>query len=248
MTLQNSTGSSDIQNTTTLLVIEASVRNLNTFTATLKKKNYQVITVLNGSAAIKFLDERVATDEQVHLVIVNAHSMRTSGIKICHDIRKKAPGIPIILIIDAGITIPEKNDINVILELPFTTIKLINRIENLLPGKLVGEFLQAGEIRLDTGRHAIHFHNRIISVTPRMSTVLKILIQNVGEVVSREDLFMQAWNTDYTGDTRSLDTHISWLRQAIETNPKLPRYIKTMRGVGFRLDVEIDRNKTDSSF
>ena len=59
---------------------------------------------------------------------------------------------------------------------------------------------------------------------------------------------MQAWNTDYTGDTRSLDTHISWLLQAIETNPKLPRYIKTMRGVGFRLDVEIDRNKTDSSF
>ena len=58
-----------------------------------------------------------------------------------------------------------------------------------------------------------------------------------GEVVQREELFRKVWNTEYTGDTRTLDVHISWLRQAIEQDPRNPEYLKTIRGVGYRLDV-----------
>lgn len=59
-----------------------------------------------------------------------------------------------------------------------------------------------------------------------------------GEVLKRKELFKKIWETDYVGDMRSLDVHISWLRQAVEDNPRRPRYIKTERGVGYRLEVE----------
>ncbi len=64
-----------------------------------------------------------------------------------------------------------------------------------------------------------------------------MLIDHKGELVERNKLFKKVWRTDYTGDTRTLDVHISWLRQAIEKDPKRPQILKTMRGVGYRLDV-----------
>ncbi len=58
-----------------------------------------------------------------------------------------------------------------------------------------------------------------------------------GEVVERKALFSKVWETNYTDDTRTLDVHVSWLRQAIEANPDAPQFLKTIRGVGYRLDV-----------
>jgi DNA-binding response OmpR family regulator len=66
--------------------------------------------------------------------------------------------------------------------------------------------------------------------------LLKMLMEHRGEVIERETLFRSVWDTSYTGDTRSLDVHISWLRQAIEEDPRNPVLIKTVRGVGYRLD------------
>jgi DNA-binding response OmpR family regulator len=71
-------------------------------------------------------------------------------------------------------------------------------------------------------------------------SLLKILMQNPGTVIERQNLFRQVWDTAYTGDTRTLDVHVSWLRQLLEDDPRHPQYIKTIRGVGYRLDVEED--------
>ncbi len=62
-------------------------------------------------------------------------------------------------------------------------------------------------------------------------------MEHPGEALVRNELFREVWVTDYAGDTRTLDVHISWLRQAIETNPRHPKLLKTIRGVGYRLDV-----------
>ena len=75
-------------------------------------------------------------------------------------------------------------------------------------------------------------------LTPRLVMLLRILMERPGQVIERAALFSQVWETQYTGDTRTLDVHISWLRQAIEDDPRHPRYIKTVRGMGYRLDVE----------
>jgi DNA-binding response OmpR family regulator len=63
-------------------------------------------------------------------------------------------------------------------------------------------------------------------------------MEHAGEVIERKELFRMVWETDYAGDTRTLDVHISWLRQAMEEDPRNPRYIKTVRGEGYRLDID----------
>ena len=75
-------------------------------------------------------------------------------------------------------------------------------------------------------------------LTPRLVELLKALMAQPGEVIDRTVLFSKVWETEYTDDTRTLDVHISWLRQILEDDPRHPRYIKTLRGVGYRLDVD----------
>jgi DNA-binding response OmpR family regulator len=64
-----------------------------------------------------------------------------------------------------------------------------------------------------------------------------MLMRKPNEVITRNDLFRKVWETDFTDDTRTLDVHISWLRRAIEEDPRKPKYLKTLRGVGYRLDI-----------
>ena len=74
-------------------------------------------------------------------------------------------------------------------------------------------------------------------LTPRLAQLLKILIDHSGEVLERERLFREVWKTEYTADTRTLDVHVSWLREAIELDPRKPVFLKTVRGVGYQLDI-----------
>jgi DNA-binding response OmpR family regulator len=74
-------------------------------------------------------------------------------------------------------------------------------------------------------------------LTPKTADLLEMLMKHPGEVIKREHLFSKVWETDFTDDTRTLDVHISWLRRAIEQNPRKPQLIKTLRGIGYRLDV-----------
>ena len=81
----------------------------------------------------------------------------------------------------------------------------------------------------------VTYNGREKHLTPRLSKLLKLLMTNVGKVQLREELFKEVWETDYTGDTRTLDVHISWLRQALEEDPRHPNLIVTARGVGYKL-------------
>ena len=124
---------------------------------------------------------------------------------------------------------------NVILELPFTSRKLLNRIAPLLPGD-GKNILHVGLIRLDLERNRVRCLGREARLTPRLTHLLQVLLNHAGEVVDRQKLFSEVWDTNYTGDTRTLDVHISWLREALEDNPRQPQFLKTIRGVGYRLD------------
>jgi DNA-binding response OmpR family regulator len=76
-----------------------------------------------------------------------------------------------------------------------------------------------------------------IHLTPKETKLMALLMKNVGKVVSRSELMQEVWNTEYLGDTRTLDVHICWLRQKIEENPRVPEYILTRRGQGYELRV-----------
>jgi DNA-binding response OmpR family regulator len=74
-------------------------------------------------------------------------------------------------------------------------------------------------------------------LTPKQALLLELFMRHPGEVLTREFLMKRVWNTDYTGDTRTLDVHIHWVREAIEEDTGSPRYLHTVRGVGYRFQV-----------
>ena len=215
---------------TTLLVIEGRHAEIPSFASDLQKKGFDVVTVQNGSQAISKLKQSESS-----LVVVNAPSLRSTGIRICLSVRKKDPKIPIILIVEKEIpTDPELADS--VLALPFTVQKLVNRIKALMPGD-GNNIVNVGPIRLDLEHRRVRTLGKNSRLTPRLITLLQMLMDKHGEVVERESLFKKVWETNYTGDTRTLDVHISWLRRAIELDPNNPKFLKTIRGVGYRLDV-----------
>jgi DNA-binding response OmpR family regulator len=213
-----------------ILWIEGKRAESPPFVPALRKKGYTIGIVPTGNEALLRLMEF-----DPDLVVVNAASMRTSGKRICRSLREKAAGIPVLLIADPDYSGSEDLLANVVLTLPFTTRKLLNRILPMLPGD-GSNLLHKGPIRLDMERKRVRCQGREATLTPRLAQLLKIFMDHSGEVLERESLFRQVWNTEYTGDTRTLDVHISWLRRSIEEDPRRPRFLKTIRGVGYRLD------------
>jgi DNA-binding response OmpR family regulator len=214
----------------TILVIEGRHAEIPSFATDLQKKGFDIRSFQNGSQA-------VAKIKQINpsLVVINAASLRSTGIRICLSVRKKDPKLPIVLILEKERAI-DKELAESVLALPFTVQKLVNRIKALLPsdGKNV---VTAGPIQLDLEHRRVRCLSKNAKLTPRLMTLLHILMEKHGEVVERESLFKKVWETNYTGDTRTLDVHISWLRRAIELDPDNPKFLKTIRGVGYRLDV-----------
>ena len=215
----------------TIFVIEGKKAERPVFSAQLQKKGFQVFTAQNGSEALKRLDE-AAPD----LVVVNAASLGSTGVRICQSLQEKQEEhLPILLILEEG-KIVEKSAADAVLNLPFTVQKLANRIKPLLPGD-GANVIHAGPIRLDLDHRRVRSLGKNARLTPRLAMLLQILLQHRGEVIEREELFKKVWETNYTGDTRTLDVHISWLRRAIELDSDHPKFLHTVRGVGYRLDV-----------
>lgn len=215
-----------------ILLVEGKRTDHPSFSAGLVKKGYAVESASSGADAVAHLGET-----SPDLLVVDASSLRSSGKRICQTLHEKAPLLPIILVINHDGDPNDDYGVNSILILPFTLQKLVNRIHRLLPIQNNGG-ITAGPFTLDTNQRRLLFNDKQVQLTPKLVTLMHILLEHPGEVVERDVLFREAWQTDYTLDTRSLDVHMSWLRQAIEENPHKPRYIRTMRGVGYRLDVE----------
>jgi DNA-binding response OmpR family regulator len=213
-----------------LLVIEGRYAEIPSFALDLQKKGFDVHTAQNGSQAIARLKEVSPS-----LVVVNAASLRSTGLRICNSIRERDGKLPIVLILQSEKRIP-KEAADSVLALPFTVQKLVNRIKPLLPGD-GKNVIHVGPVRLDMERRRVRSLGRSTRLTPRLVALLKMLMDRHGEVVERESLFKKVWETNYTGDTRTLDVHISWLRRALEVDPENPKFLKTIRGVGYRLDV-----------
>ena len=196
----------------------------------LRRKGYTVDIVSTGTQALHYL-----IDNRPNMIIIHAASMRSNGRRNCRALHNKRPDLPIIVITSSEFPLEGDSGANVVLELPFTARKLINRMLPLLPAQ-DENMLHAGSISLDMRNRRVSCNGHEERITPRLVKLLKMLIEHRGEVVQREILFKSVWDTAYTGDTRTLDVHISWLRRVIEEDPRQPVMLKTVRGLGYRLD------------
>jgi len=218
-----------------ILLIEGKRVDRPSYMAGLNKKGFVVESVTNGAAAIKKLDEI-----KPKAVIIDAASMRTAGTRICASLRNVLSKTPIILILATDAKKVKDECADEVLYLPFTLQKLLNRLRPYMEISK-NKKLVCGPLKLDLKDRWVICGNRKTRLTPRLFVLMKSLMLKPGEVLLREDLFRKLWETDYLGDTRSLDVHISWLRKAIEEDPRHPEFIKTERGIGYRLEVEKPR-------
>lgn len=103
--------------------------------------------------------------------------------------------------------------------------------------KLSNPMVKIEGMALDVEKSILRRNGDEIHLTPKETKLMVLLMENVGKVVSRSELMQAVWNTEYLGDTRTLDVHICWLRQKIEDNPRIPELILTRRGQGYELRV-----------
>jgi DNA-binding response OmpR family regulator len=146
-------------------------------------------------------------------------------------------GVPIIHIMPEDTTTTDQDvaDADVILLMPFTPRKLINRVKRLMPGARK-DAITVGPIKLVPGVRIVEAHGREQRLTPKAADLLSVFLKHPGDTLERGFLMQQVWNTNYVGDTRTLDVHVRWVREAIEAEPKHPKHIITVRGKGYRFE------------
>lgn len=217
--------------TAKILLLESERTNALSYAPALEKRGYAVSVEHQTSAALK----RVQT-QTPDVVVLDAASLKTSGERICHRLRALVDGLPIVLVADKKNLPTAKCEASMTLVTPFTARKLLNSVARLLPGD-ESTCLQLGPIKLNLALRRIQCGGREERVTPKQAKLLEMFLRAPGELLTRKAIIKHVWDTDYTGDTRTLDVHMSWLRSVIEADPRKPRYLKTVRGDGYRLDL-----------
>ena len=214
-----------------LLLIEKHRKLEICFKDALLRKGYPVLQVNSGGDGLVSLN-----GFRPDVIVINAASLRTNGLRICSWYHNRLPSVPIILIVAEDEPIADAEWVDVIMHLPFTVQKLVNRLRSFKQ-TFNHEFLIKGPLQLNPKTRMVTCFDKSAYLTPRLSLLLQVFMENPSQALAREELFKRVWDTDYTGDTRTLDVQISWLRKVLEEDPTNPQLIKTVRGVGYKLDL-----------
>lgn len=197
------------------------------------QRRYDVTTASSGKQAIELIDTTPCT-----AVVLDALSLKTPGDRIAKQIKSHRESLLLIHLR------PEANGsddhfADVTLTPPFTVRKIINQLERFLnhhEDHPAEAFTQYGDFAVDLERRLLVAHGREMTLTPKLAQLLEHFLQHPGQTLNRRQLMEAVWDTNFMGDTRTLDVHIRLIRQAIELDPSKPCILKTVRGVGYRLE------------
>lgn len=212
----------------TVILVESPRANGTSFANHLRKR-YDLLVANTGKDALDLIQAKTP-----HILILDAASMRTSGDRICSKLKSEVKNIPIIHIKEGPPPITEESEADLLMYLPFTYRKLWNRIERFTRAR-EGEILAVGPFSLNLQQSLLTTPQGETKLTPKLARLMELLMRQPNTIVARLTLMQEVWQTNYMGDTRTLDVHIRWLRRAVEENPDKPRYIKTSRGKGYTL-------------
>jgi two-component system alkaline phosphatase synthesis response regulator PhoP len=215
---------------------EEHIRELIKFN--LDKNGYRTICADNGLDALK-----MAQSENPQLILLDVMLPAMDGYDVCKEIRRdnSISSTPIIMITAKG----EEFDKVLGLELgaddyitkPFSIRELIARVKAILRRttiRPIDNSYNFGTINIDFEKHEVTKEGVKIELTLKEFELLQILIKNRGRVMTRDFLLDKIWGYEYIGETRTVDVHIRHLRQKIEDDDKNPKYIETIRGIGYR--------------
>jgi two-component system alkaline phosphatase synthesis response regulator PhoP len=168
---------------------------------------------------------------------------KKNGLDVCRDLRQKNIATPILMLTAKGETIDKvlglKLGADDYLTKPFEVIELLARIEALLrrspqSNQSLPDAFRFGDVSIDFKRAEVMKNNRLVELSAIEFKLLQFLIENRGAVHSRDKLLDEVWGYDAMPSTRTVDVHVAWLRQKLETNPKHPQFIQTVHGLGYK--------------
>jgi two-component system, OmpR family, response regulator RegX3 len=224
---------------TRVLVVEDEESISDPLSYMLRREGFDVTVAANGPDALSSFD-RAGAD----LVLLDLMLPGLSGTEVCRALRTRS-GVPIIILTARDSEV----DKVVGLELgaddyvtkPFSHRELVARIRAVLrrggeAEELLTGTLEAGPVRMDVDRHTVAVDGAAISLPLKEFDLLELLLRNAGRVLTRGQLIDRVWGADYVGDTKTLDVHIKRLRSKIEPDSANPKFLLTVRGLGYKFE------------
>ncbi|OAA83380.1 response regulator transcription factor [Clostridium ljungdahlii] len=208
----------------------------------LVNEGYKVLKASNGLEALQ-----ISNDNEVDLVILDVMMPKMDGIEVCMRMRKNK-NMPIIMLS------AKSQDLDKILGLttgaddyvvkPFNPLELVARVKSQLrrykrlniPKKVDQEIIEVDDLVINTKNHQVKVGNKDVKLTPREFEILELLSSNRGVVFSIEKIYESVWKQDFFESDNTVMVHIRKIREKIEENPRRPRFIKTIWGVGYKVE------------
>ncbi|HEX3226410.1 MAG TPA: response regulator transcription factor [Gaiellaceae bacterium] len=221
-----------------ILLVEDEPAIAEAVTYALRGAGYDVDHIDSGTEALA-----AARDEHYDLMVLDLLLPGTPGMEVCRTIRAESD-LPIVMLtasdaegdqvagLDAG-----ADDY---VTKPFSVLELVSRVRALLRRRELDrasrdDVIRVGSLHLDIARHAASVDGKPLRLTVSEFRLLQLLASGPGQTFTRESLIKHLWDSDFVGDRRAIDVHISNLRRKLETDPRNPRRLVTVRGVGYKL-------------
>ncbi len=205
----------------------------------LEQEGFEVTMAVDGDDA----DSKLSSDD-FDLLILDIMMPGRSGLDLCRDVRGRSP-VPIILLTAKDAEVDKVVGLEVgaddYVTKPFSVRELLGRVRAQLRRRALdrgvhteGTKVDAGPVSIDLARHVVLVRGEQISLTRSEFQVLRLLAESPGQVFTRREIMEELWQTEFFGDVRACDVHISNLRQKIERDAQDPELVLTVRGVGYK--------------
>jgi len=221
-----------------VLVVEDEAGLRLTLSDRLTSEGYAVETASDGEVGLAS-----AATGAYDLIVLDVMLPRVNGFDVCRQVRQRGVATPILMLTARGQVVDKvvglKLGADDYLTKPFETIELMARLEALLrrrpagpsPG---GDTYRFGDVVVDVRRAEVTRGGRQVDLSAREFKLLRHFIEHRGATLSRDELLAEVWGYDEMPLTRTVDVHVAGLRQKLEANPKLPEYILTVHGLGYK--------------
>jgi DNA-binding response OmpR family regulator len=228
-----------------VLIVEDEPTVRETVAEALETDGLRVVTAADGREAL----ERFRADPP-DLVLLDLMLPELSGMEVCRILRRES-AVPIVMLTARD----SELDKVVGLELgaddyvtkPFSLRELqarvrahLRRQESAATAPARASEVRLGQVTVDLAGHRLLRDGRSLPVKPKAFELLAFLLRHPGQVFSRDQLLEHVWGYDYAGETRTVDVHVHWLRTQLEDDPARPRFLETVRGVGYVLRTGAD--------
>lgn len=208
----------------------------------LDQEGFEVIPAVDGTDA----EEKLAGDFDYDLLILDIMMPGKSGLDICREVRSRS-AVPIIILTAKDAEVDKVVGLEVgaddYVTKPFSVRELLGRVRAQLRRQELDRSpvpeasrIAAGPVTIDLARHVVTVRGRTVSLTRSEFQLLRLLAARPGEVFSRAQIMEELWQTEFDGDERACDVHISNLRQKVETDPQRPELVLTVRGIGYKFN------------